>query len=177
MRIEEIAAMKVEHLTDKAFRVMEAKNENSVRYVPIHPAIKPMVSRLVETSGDGYLVSGLLTGGADGKRSHYASRYFGNFLRSHGFTDKTLTFHSLRRSFTQRCEQAEIPESTAKLLTGHSRQSLTYGLYSPGPEFPSLETALHKIGYGDLTDKHVRELAKDIKVTEMMRRRALAPRQ
>lgn len=176
MRIEEIAAMKTEHLTDNAFRVMEAKNENSVRYVPIHPVLKPIVSRLVETSADGYLVSGLLPGGADGKRSHYASRYFGNFLRSHGFTDKTLTFHSLRRSFTQRCEQAEIPESTAKLLTGHSRQSLTYGLYSPGPEFPALETALHKIGYGDATDKRVRELAASIQVTEKMRRRAAANR-
>jgi integrase len=39
MRIKEIAAMKTEHLTDDAFRVMEAKNENSVRYVPIHSAI------------------------------------------------------------------------------------------------------------------------------------------
>ena len=174
MRIEEIAAMKTEHLTDKAFRVMEAKNENSVRYVPIHPALKAMVTRLAETSDDGYLVSGLLAGGVDGKRSHYASRYFGNFLRTHGFTDKTLTFHSLRRSFTQRCEQAEIPESTAQLLTGHSRQSLTYGLYSPGPELPALQTAINKITYGDATDKRVRELAKDIRVTGRMRRKATA---
>jgi len=176
MRIEEISAMKIEHLTDDAFRVMEAKNANSVRYVPIHAAIKPIVSKLSTASSDGYLISGLLAGGADGKRSHYASRYFGNFLRAQGFTDKTLTFHSLRRSFTQRCEQAEIPESTAKLLTGHSRQSLTYGLYSPGPEFPTLAAAIQKITYGDAVDAKVRALAKSIEITKRMTARPRSTR-
>jgi integrase len=172
MRIEEIAAMKTEHLTEDAFRVMEAKNENSVRYVPIHGAIAPMVKALTKSSSDGYLISGLLPGGADGKRSHYASRYFGNFLRKHGFTDKTLTFHSLRRSFAQRCEQAGIPESTAKLLTGHARQSLTYGLYSPGPEFPILTQAVEKVSYGETVDARIVALAKNVKITHRMRARA-----
>jgi hypothetical protein len=47
--------------------------------------------------------------GADGKRSHYASKYFWDFLGSNGFADTTLNFHSLRRSFAQRCEQAKAP--------------------------------------------------------------------
>jgi integrase len=177
MRIEEIAAMKTEHLTEDAFRVMEAKNENSVRYVPIHASLKSLVGKLASTSNDGYLISGLLPGGADDKRSHYASRYFGNFLRTNGFTDKTLTFHSLRRSFAQRCEQAEIPESTAQLLTGHARQSLTYGLYSPGPEFPTLKAAVQKVTYGDTVDAQVRALAKSATITKRMQRRARPAKQ
>lgn len=58
--------MKTEHVTTDAFRVMDAKNTNSVRYVPIHATIAPMVSQLLATSCDGFLISGLLPGGADG---------------------------------------------------------------------------------------------------------------
>jgi hypothetical protein len=32
-----------------------------------------MVAKLADTSADGYLISGLIPGGADDKRSHYAS--------------------------------------------------------------------------------------------------------
>jgi integrase len=171
LRIEEIAAMKAEHVTDTALRVMDAKNPNSVRYVPIHPVIAPMVARLLETTNDGHLITGLLPGGADGKRSHYASKYFGDFLRSNGFADTTLNFHSLRRSFAQRCEQAAVPESTAQLLMGHARQSLTYGLYSPGPEFNSLVAAVAKVTYGPTADALVASLAATAAVTQRSRRR------
>jgi integrase len=171
LRIEEIAAMKTEHVAAGAFKVMEAKNENSVRYVPIHSVIEPMVARLLETSTDGFLISGLIPAGADGKRSHYASKSFGDFLRANSFTDTTLTFHSLRRSFTQRAEQAGIPESTAKLLTGHARQSLTYGLYSPGPEYSTLTAAMQKITYGPAADTLVVSLAGRSAITKKSRRR------
>lgn len=174
LRIEEIAAMRTEHVTDDAFRVMEGKNENSVRYVPIHPHINPMVLHLLKTSSDGYVISGLLPGGKDGKRSHYASKKFGHFLRANGFEDNTLDFHSLRRSFTQRCENAEVPESTADLLTGHARQSLSYGLYSPGPEFPLLKQAVLKVTYGKGVDSLVQSLATSAEITVTSRRRPRA---
>jgi integrase len=112
MRLQEIASVKLEHLAKDAIRVMEEKNPNSVRHVPLHPIIGPMVARIRETACDEYLISGLLPGGADGKRSHYVSKRFGYWLRSNGFTDETLTFHSFRRSFAQRCEHAKVPEST-----------------------------------------------------------------
>jgi integrase len=171
LRIEEIAAMKTEHVTSDAFRVMDAKNPNSVRYIPIHATIAPMISTLLATSKDGFLISGLLAGGADGKRSHYASKYFGDFLRKNGFTDRTLNFHSLRRSFAQRCEQAEVPEPTAQLLMGHARQSLTYGLYSPGPEFPKLQEAVGKVTFGAVADSFVLNAASAAEITRFSRRR------
>jgi integrase len=171
MRLEEIASVKLEHLAKDAIRVMEGKNPNSVRYVPLHPVIRPMVARLKETSRDEYLTSGLLPGGADGKRSHYVSKRFGYWLRSNGFTDETLTFHSFRRSFAQRCEHAKIAESTAKLLMGHARQSLTFGLYSPGPEFPVLLKELRKVTYGASVDVLVEKLAKVIEIKRTSTRR------
>jgi integrase len=45
-RLEELCSMKVEHVTDDALRVMEGKNENSVRFIPIHKTLRPMVKRL-----------------------------------------------------------------------------------------------------------------------------------
>jgi integrase len=176
MRLDEIASVKLDHITDDALRVMEGKNKNSIRYVPLHPVIRPMVERLQATSMDGYLISGLLPGGADGKRSHYVSKRFGNWLRSNGFEDATLNFHSFRRSFTQHCEHAKIPESTAKLLTGHARQSLTYGLYSPGPEFPVLTKEIKKVTYG-AADEIVRKLAKQSEITKKSTRRPRAKRE
>lgn len=170
-RIEELASMKVDHVTSDALRVMEGKNENSVRYVPIHEIIKPMVRKLCETSKDGYIISGLLPGGVDGKRSHYVSKRFGDLLRKNKFPEGEVDFHSFRRSFAQRCENAEIPESTAALLKGHARQSLTYGLYSPGPEFPQLRKAVAQITYGEEVDGIVKALAKVAEVTSKSARR------
>ena len=163
--------MQVDHVTDDALRVMEGKNQNSVRYVPLHEVIKPMVRNLRQTSADGFLISGLLSGGIDGKRSHYVSKTYGQLLRSNNFAAGEVDFHSFRRSFAQRCEQASLPQSTAALLLGHARQSLTYGLYSPGPEFETLQAAMEKISYGAAVDTRVRALAGQTAVTFISRRR------
>lgn len=175
LRIDELASTKLDELTPKAFRVMKAKNTNSVRYVPIHPTIAPIVDRLRQTSSDGYLISGLLSGGLDNKRSHFASKQFGRFLRRNEF-DAMLNFHSLRRSFMQRAETAGVPQSTTELLVGHARQSLTYGLYSPGPEFPKLAEEIRKVSYGKPADALVAKRAGDCKITNVSRRRRKATR-
>ena len=148
MRIDEIANMKLDNVSADAFAVTAGKTQASVRNIPQHPVIRPMVARLMATARDGYLLPGLLSGGADAKRGHLVSKQFGSTIRSLGFTDKALTFHTLRNSFMTRCEAAGVPESTTKLLVGHSRQSLTYGLYSPGIEFEKLAAAVASISYG-----------------------------
>lgn len=63
-----------------------------------------------------FLLSGWLPGGKDAKRSHFASKYFGRHIRDAKFTDPALTFHSLRKSWTQRAESAKVPESTCRKL-------------------------------------------------------------
>jgi integrase len=171
-RLEELCAMKVEHVTDDALRVMEGKNENSVRFIPLHSSIRPMVKRLLATSQDGYLITGLLPGGADDKRSHYVSKTFGDHLRRHKFP-AVLTFHGLRRSFAQRCELVGVTETTAAQLLGHHRQGLSYGLYSPGVEFPQLTEAMAKITYGKPVDKLVADLGPTSEITKVSRRRTV----
>jgi integrase len=121
------------------------------------------VGHLKDTSKDGFLIPGAKAGGYDAKRSHYLSRTFGFAKKRLGFTDSALVFHTLRNSFMQRCEKAGVPERTVKQIVGHSRQdSLTYGLYSPGPGFDKLSEGVRKVSYGkaDAVAKHVtKELA------------------
>jgi integrase len=171
MRIDEIANMRLEHVTGDAFRIVEGKTGNSVRVVPMHPALAPAVERLRQTSDDGYLISGLLPGGRDNKRSHFPSKYFGRFIRANGFTDSLLNFHGLRRSWTQRAETAKVPQSTCNLIDGHARQNLSYGLYSDGPDWPVLVEAMGKVSYGDACDALATQRAANCEVTERMKRR------
>jgi integrase len=170
MRIDEVASMRAKDATVDALRVVAGKTSAAVRYVPVHAAIKPMVAQLLKHSSDGYLLPGLLSGGADAKRGHLVGKRFGVTIRRLGFADQALTFHTLRNAFMQRCEAAGVPESTTKLLVGHARQSLTYGLYSPGIELKLLTEAVQSISYGK-ADALVRSLGSKLAVETKSRRR------
>ena len=43
------------------------------------------------------------------------------------------------------CEIAGVPLTTAELLVGHARQSLSYGLYSKSPGLEVLREAMDKV--------------------------------
>ena len=157
MRIEEVCSLKVADVTGGAMRVTAAKNRNSVRPVPIHSIIAALVERLRTGSADGYLIAGLTRAGADQRRAHALGNRFRRYLERMGLP-KQLDAHSLRRSFIQRAEDAGVPVSTVKLIVGHSRGDLTYGLYSMGPEWQRLVDAMGKVTYGAGVDALVRAL-------------------
>jgi integrase len=175
MRREEVCLLRTEDVHDNALIVREGKTFAAVRDVPIHLAIRPLVARLVKQTKDGYLIPGLLTGGADDKRGHLLGKRFGYHIRSIGITDPALCFHTLRNAFIHRCELGGVVESTAKLLVGHSRKaSLTYGNatggYSPGLNLPELTAAMAKVSFGPL-DEYLRETAAKVKVDANMSHR------
>jgi integrase len=175
MRREEVARLRVEDVAeDAALIVREGKSAAAVRRVPVHPALRPLIARLKDMSKDTYLIPGLLTGGFDDKRAHYVGKRFSELKKTLGFTDSALKFHTLRNAFMQRCEEGEVPESTTKLIVGHSRQAdITYGLYSPGVKFDALTKAVAKVTYGDV-DALVKRLAKTVEVTKKSTRRPRA---
>lgn len=111
--------------------IREGKTDAAVREVPIHDSAAHVLERRRKTS-DGFLFSGLAPGGPDKKRSWNVSKAFGRYCNKLGFNDEALVFHSLRKTFTEVMEAAEVPETTIKLLIGHKRSSLTYGGYSKG---------------------------------------------
>jgi integrase len=172
MRREEIGALRVDDVhDDDAFAVTEGKTRAAVRRVPIHPVIKSLVARLKRDSKDGFLIPGLLTGGPDNRRSHYVGKRFTPLRRKLGFEDGALNFHTLRNAFMQRCEDKEVPESTTKLLVGHSRKKqITYGTYSPGPNFEVLRKAAAKVTFGEV-DALAKAIGSKVAVTKTSKRR------
>jgi integrase len=173
-RREEIALLRVSDLEGDVLRIREGKTAAAVRSVPAHPALLPVLKRLAKTSSDGYLLPGLITGGEDAKRGHMIGKRFSYLIRKAGFSDTALTFHTLRNAFMQRCEEAGVPESTAKLIVGHSRQSLTYGTagngYSPGVGVDTLRREVAKVTFGAV-DAYVQGIAGTVAVTLKARRR------
>jgi hypothetical protein len=104
-----------------------------------------LLSRL--KSSDGFVFGGLVPGGPDKKRSWSVSKAFGRYTRNLGLGEDRQVFHALRNTFMEMMEAAEVPESTTKLIVGHKRPSLTYGLYSKG-ERVKLRKHINKLRYG-----------------------------
>ena len=156
---------------DGALVVREGKTQAAIRRIPIHPVIQPLIERLIATTGDSYLIPGLLTGGRDHRRGHYLGKRFTNMRRLLGLDSPQTVFHSFRKALAQRCEDKEIPESTTELIGGWSRgRRMSYGLYSPGPSFETLRRAIEKVSYGEVDDL-VRRLGAQVEVTMVSHRR------
>ena len=170
MRREEVCSLRAVDVKGTSWTVNAGKTESAVRTVPIHPVLMPLVTQLIATTDDGFLIPGLLTGGDDDKRGHLVGKRFGTMCERLGYDDSGLNYHTLRNSFIQRCEEAGIPASTAKQLSGHKRGDITFGLYSPGVTQGTLLKALEGVTFGALDD-YVRSAGASVEVTVRSRRR------
>jgi integrase len=162
MRSNELAEIELTDVHDCYIHIPEGKTESSIRDVPIHPIIKPLVDKLKQSSTDGYLITGLKRGGSDQKRNHYAVKRFGIIKNEAGVKDAAVVFHSLRKNFSGELERAGISENLAQQIVGHKKQSLTYGLYSQGVRIGQLAEAVAKVTHGSNVDSAVQSLIENI---------------
>ena len=101
-RIDELCALKIETVFNDKIEITDAKTEAGWRTVPIHPHITQTVTRLVDMSEDGYLLSGL-SFNKYGNRSNAIGKRFGRLKKRLGYgTD--YVFHSLRKGFATQLE-------------------------------------------------------------------------
>lgn len=160
MRQNEIAELEVTDIDLKAktIHISEGKTQSSVRTVPIHSKLLPVIKQLVGKRTDGYLFENFKPAGRDKKRGHEFSKRFGYWRNQRfpdtvhtdtatGHTRSEVNFHSFRRSFINACELAGIPEPTTKQIVGHAKSSLTYGTYSTGVDMKLLREAVEKVDY------------------------------
>ncbi|MBR0895777.1 tyrosine-type recombinase/integrase [Bradyrhizobium tropiciagri] len=150
-RLEELCALKrsdVHKREDGYWLVITSgKTRAARREIPVHPMSVSIIERRLKDK-DEYLFAGLEPGGPDDKRSWYISKAYGRFRDQVGVTGDKQDFHALRHTFITRMEGLEVPESTVKLLVGHSRKgSMTYGHYSKG-DLVNLRKAIEKVDYG-----------------------------
>jgi integrase len=157
-RLEELASTETKDVDVDAgaLYLPEGKTESSVRHVPIHSVIAPLVKHLVKASSDGYLLAGLKGRGMDKRRGSYIGDRTNEFIDQAVSDDPGLVVHSLRKNFARALDNAGIPSNIAESLVGHRRQSMTYDAYSGSPEFAVLRAAMANVTYGSEVDDAVR---------------------
>jgi integrase len=148
-RLNELCALRTSDLHERKdgwwITIREGKTEAAVREVPVHhSADHVLIGR--RKSSDGFAFEGLVPGGPDKKLSWNVSKAFGHYTRKLGLGEERQVFHTLRNTFTEAMEAAEVPESITKLIIGHKRTSLTYGHYSKG-ERVRLREHINKLQY------------------------------
>lgn len=146
-RIEEMCALKVKnvHLEKGYIDITDAKTSAGWRQVPIHSKLMPTLRRLVESSNDGYVLSGLLRN-KYGDRSGAVGKRFGRLKTKQGFGPQYV-FHCIRKTVATMLENAGVQEGIAADILGHEKQTITYGLYSGGTSLELKQDAIEKLDY------------------------------
>lgn len=144
-RIEELCSLRIEDVAGDRMTIKEAKTEAGNREVPIHSAVSSLVERLKATATGDYLLSGL-TFNKYGDRSNAIGKRFGRLKTKEGF-DKTLVFHSLRKTLITLLENAGVDENFCCDIVGHEKGTIGYGHYSGGTSFLNKKSAIEKVNY------------------------------
>jgi integrase len=104
------------------------KNAASERLVPIHPELERLgficfAQAMKEQKQDRLFHQ--LTRGPFGNFTHKWGQWFGKYLRKTcGVTDRRMTFHSFRHTFTDYVRRPDIPEGIQRQLVGHSSKDV-----------------------------------------------------
>lgn len=144
MRQAEIGNLRVRDTEGGVFVVTKSKTTAGKRSVPIHPDLTALVARRVEgKAADAYLLEELTAPASRPERRGYkAAEWFtayrrdlGLDARQDGCRQSDADFHSFRRWFATKAEQADQPPHVISAVLGHKegRQGMTLGVYSAGP--------------------------------------------
>lgn len=145
-RIDEICMLRCDSCSEEVLEITSSKTEAGYRKIPVHPELKPLIRRLLQSSKDGFLLSGLKFTPSTGQRSSAIGKRFGNLKTEMGF-DESKVFHSIRKTFTTLLENANVPENLSMELLGHEKKNITYGLYSGGYTLEAKMEAISSISY------------------------------
>jgi integrase len=144
-RIEELGRLTKETCQGGVFTIRKSKTDAGVRQIPIHPAVAPLVARLLAASTDGYLVPSS-TDNQYGERASALGKKYGRLKTAQGF-GPNLVFHSTRNTLITLMERAGVSEGIAADIVGHEKKTITFGLYSSGSEQAQKLDAISKVSY------------------------------
>jgi integrase len=142
-RLDAITSLRVGDCRDGVFTFKPQKSESRPRQVPIHSSLVGMVE-------------GRMTGKASTEllfpHLRDASNAFGDYRKGVGVDEvvkgnrrSRVNFHSARRWWITKAEQAGVPENLIGAVVGHRRPGLSLGLYSSGPSLEQLRTAIEAV--------------------------------
>lgn len=113
--------------------IRQAKNQSSVREVPLHPKLIELgwLEYVEAISKAGYetLWPQMTSKSAKTPDSEILGRWFNRWLHATLKLPSTKVFHSFRHTFKDLCRNALIPRDVHQALTGHAKQTVgdTYG--------------------------------------------------
>ena len=140
MRLEEIAQLRIKDTAGGLFQIVQGKTKAARREVPIHSRLVPMVAqRSAGKAPDAFLFHEL-SEGPFAKRSGALSKAFTRYASKVGVREvvegkrrSLVNFHSFRRWFITKAEQAGQPINIIEAVVGHKRVGMTADRYSEGP--------------------------------------------
>ena len=133
---------------DESFQITSGKTKSSIRKVPVHKILLPLVEKLIHSSNNEYLLSDLRTRGND--RSHYVGKLMTTRRKQLGFQKRKHTFHSFRSNFMTEMDNNETDISVTETLVGHSHKNLVRDVYSSGVRMERLRKAINQLSYGNI---------------------------
>ena len=156
MRINEICNIQKGNISENCFKVLEGKTEASKRVIPIHPILKPIIERVLESSLNEFLIKGIKSGGYDKKRSWNFVKRLCRLRKKIGIPEGVV-FHTLRNSFATRMENLGIPRNHISQLMGHEDSNMALDLYSGGLAIERLVESINKLTYGEEVDTFIKK--------------------
>ncbi len=155
-RLEAIVDLKVKDCFDGTFTFKPQKKEPGARDCPIHSGLKAIMERRIagKAADDDLFPEWppVRKKGSKRERSFKASNHFTAYRREAGVDDRRpgkrrslINFHSFRRWFITKAEQAAQPESTIQTVVGQKRASVALGVYSAGPSLEQLRACVEAV--------------------------------
>lgn len=140
MRVNELLLNKKEHLNleDKTLYISEGKNKQSVRYVPIHDAVFPLLMNFYERADKMLMVN---PNGAVIAYNNFSAR---NLKRINTFMEYRHKCHDTRHTFITWGHRYGLDELCLKRIVGHVSGSITHDTYTH-VDMERLRTELKKI--------------------------------
>lgn len=145
MRLEEIGQLRVKDCADEVFNIRRSKTPAGVRKVPIHSALRAIVTRRTKDAKTGddkdpetFIFPDFPESGWDNSRTMAVSKRFATYRRSVGVDEipegqkrSRVDFHSFRRWFAHECEVAGQNEAVVARVMGHKKDlGITFSLYA-----------------------------------------------
>lgn len=156
MRISEMANLTVTDVLDGTFTIRQGKTAAAARSIPIHPDLTGIIERRVEGKPQGQRLFHELRASASRSKevSAKASERFTAYRRGLGIDSRRpgqrqadADFHSFRRWFITKAEQAGQPPHVISWVVGHAegRKGMTLGTYSAGPSEAQLRAVVEAV--------------------------------
>ena len=152
MRLEEIWNFKFDDIYEDAFHIHEGKTESASRTIPIHSILSNLLTQCESKSKDGYVITGLNSGGYDHKRSWNFQKRLGRLRKQAGLPENVV-FHSLRNTFASRMENLGVLKNHISQLMGHEDGNMALDVYSGGLAIEPLRESIRKLRYGEAVEK------------------------